>query len=206
MAIAIEPEFGIEIPEGTSYMDLRVRAEAACNTLHELERNGVIIPPPDDVDNTIATTLSLSYAADARGTSLAVTDHRASTLTAAVIQQTDTILKDFGHLVATRAHEIRNLITNKLILETENGDARIRLRALELLGKIEDVGLFSERKQVTVTHQNSAQIREKLRGRLVTLQKNSKGVYEPEGAEGASSNDESADADGAIVSEQEHHG
>ena len=37
---------------------------------------------------------------------------------------------------------------------------------MELLGKITDVGLFTERSEVTVTHQTTDDIREKLRAKL----------------------------------------
>ena len=69
-------------------------------------------------------------------------------------------------------------MTNKLILETENPDARIRIRALELLGKMTDVGLFTDRKESTVTHQSADELREKLRAKLETLKKNADGMYE----------------------------
>jgi hypothetical protein len=52
---------------------------------------------------------------------------------------------------------------------------------LELLGKITDVGLFTERKELTVTHQNSGDVQEKLREKLEklkTLKQNADGVYE----------------------------
>jgi hypothetical protein len=61
------------------------------------------------------------------------------------------------------------LVTNKLLLETENPDPRIRIRALELLGKISDVGLFAEKSEVTITHQTSDEIRERLRSKLEKL-------------------------------------
>jgi len=86
-------------------------------------------------------------------------------------------------LVATHSAEIRNTVVNKLILETENADARIRIRALELLGKMTDVGLFTERKEITVTHQNADELREKLREKLEVLKKNADGVYEVESDE-----------------------
>ena len=57
----------------------------------------------------------------------------------------------------------------KLVLESENPDARIRMRALELLGKISDVGLFSEKSEVTITHQSTDDLREKLKGKLEKL-------------------------------------
>jgi len=64
---------------------------------------------------------------------------------------------------------VRHLVMNKLVQETENPDPRIRIRALELLGKITDVGLFTERSEVTVTHQTTDDLREKLRQKLLKL-------------------------------------
>tara|TARA_X000001382_G_scaffold115185_1_gene93817 strand:+ start:176 stop:418 length:243 start_codon:yes stop_codon:yes gene_type:complete len=43
------------------------------------------------------------------------------------------------------------------------------MRALELLGKISDVGLFSEKSEVTITHQSTEDLREKLRSKLEKL-------------------------------------
>jgi hypothetical protein len=61
------------------------------------------------------------------------------------------------------------LVTNKLILESENPDPRVRMRAIELLGKISDVGLFTEKSEVTITHQTTDDLKEKLRGKLARL-------------------------------------
>jgi hypothetical protein len=65
--------------------------------------------------------------------------------------------------------QIRHLVTNKLLLETDNPDPRVRIRALELLGKISDVGLFAEKSEVTVTHQSTDDLRERLRMKLTKL-------------------------------------
>jgi hypothetical protein len=65
--------------------------------------------------------------------------------------------------------QLRHLVTNKLIIESENPDPRTRLRALELLGKISDVGLFAEKSEVTITHQTTDDIKERLRGKLAKL-------------------------------------
>jgi hypothetical protein len=82
---------------------------------------------------------------------------------------TDSILQEFGHSVAESSAQIRYLVTNKLLLESENPDAKIRIRALELLGKISDVGLFSEKSEVTITHQSTDDLRAKLRQKLEKL-------------------------------------
>tara|TARA_R110002012_G_C11184385_1_gene557538 strand:- start:211 stop:435 length:225 start_codon:yes stop_codon:yes gene_type:complete len=43
------------------------------------------------------------------------------------------------------------------------------MRALELLGKISDVGLFAEKSEVTITHQSTDDLRDKLRSKLEKL-------------------------------------
>lgn len=48
--------------------------------------------------------------------------------------------------------ELRTFIVNKLLLEASTGDSKVRMRALELLGKVGEVGLFVEKKEVV--HKN----------------------------------------------------
>ena len=45
------------------------------------------------------------------------------------------------------------------------------MRALELLGKISDVGLFAEKSEVTITHQSTDDLKAKLRKKLEKLAK-----------------------------------
>lgn len=47
-----------------------------------------------------------------------------------------------------QAEELRSMSVSKIVKETEHPDARIRLKALELLGKVTEVGLFTDRIQV----------------------------------------------------------
>ena len=151
--------------EDLSNMDLKDRAEAACNTAMELTEEGLDITPTSE-DQDVAAKLAVAYADNPEKTSKKVTTKRAAALTPASLVLTDTILKEFGHSVAENATQIRHLVTNKLLLESENADPRVRIRALELLGKISDVGLFSEKSQVTITHQSTEDLRNKLRGKL----------------------------------------
>tara|TARA_R110002020_G_scaffold196977_1_gene397964 strand:- start:189 stop:800 length:612 start_codon:yes stop_codon:yes gene_type:complete len=165
MAILLKPEIGVPLSEDLSNMDLKDRAEAACNTAMELTEEGLDITPTSE-DQEVAAKLAVAYADDPDKTSKKVTTKRAAALTPASLVLTDTILKEFGHSVAENATQIRHLVTNKLLLESENADPRVRIRALELLGKISDVGLFSEKSQVTITHQSTEDLRNKLRGKL----------------------------------------
>jgi hypothetical protein len=90
-------------------------------------------------------------------------------VTPASVILTHNILDEFAHVAVDRALQIRHLVTNKLVIESDNADPRVRLRALELLGKISDVGLFSERSEVVITHQSSSELEDKLRSKLRSL-------------------------------------
>ena len=63
-----------------------------------------------------------------------------------------TILTEYDHQVVEDAAQMRTYVTNKLIEVSSCGDIKQELRALELLGKISYVGLFSEKTEIHVTH------------------------------------------------------
>ena len=164
----VEPEIGVPLVEDVPNVDLKERAEAACNTALQLAEHGLDLEPTVEDEDT-AARLAIAYADDPEKTSKKVTAKKAAKLTPASIVLTNNILQEFGHSVAESATQIRYLVTNKLLLESENDDPRIRIRALELLGKISDVGLFAEKTEVTVTHQSTEDLRNKLRGKLEKL-------------------------------------
>ena len=168
MTLLIEPEIGVPLADDIPNVDLKERAEAACNTALKLAEHGLDLEPTVE-DEDAAAKLVLAYADNPEKTSKKVTAKKAATLTPASIVLTNNILQEFGHSVAESATQIRYLVTNKLLLEAENADPRIRIRALELLGKISDVGLFAEKSEVTVTHQSTEDLRNKLRGKLEKL-------------------------------------
>jgi hypothetical protein len=168
MTLFVEPELGVPLVDDVPNVDLKERAEAACNTALKLADHGLDLEPTAE-DEDAAAKLAIAYADDPEKTSKKVTTKKAATLTPASIVLTNNILQEFGHSVAESATQIRYLVTNKLLLESENDDPRIRIRALELLGKISDVGLFAEKTEVTVTHQSTEDLRNKLRGKLEKL-------------------------------------
>ena len=164
----MEPELGVAIPEELPPMDLKQRTDAASETAKELADHGVDLEPTKE-DEDIAAKLVTAYADNPDNTSKKVTTKRAATLTPASLVLTNNILQEFGHSVVESALQVRHLVTNKLIDETENPDPRVRIRALELLGKISDVGLFAEKSEVTITHQSTDDLRAKLREKLQKL-------------------------------------
>ena len=165
MTVIVDPELGVPIPPDKKHEDLRGYIDAACNTVRELSEHGL------EVDTTIEdkAKLALAYAENPEGASKKVTKKKAATLTPASIVMTRNILEEFGRSVAESAVQIRHMVTNKLVLETDNPDPRIRIRALELLGKISDVGLFADKSEVTITHQSTEDLRLRLRSKLAKL-------------------------------------
>jgi len=168
MAIALTPELGVPYSDDVPYVDLRERAEAACNTAEILAEHGLDVEPTPE-DEQLAAKLAVAYADNPEKTSKTVTNKRAAQLPPASLIVVRNILSEFSHSIVESSVQIRHLVTNKLIEETENPDPRVRIRALELLGKISDVGLFSEKTEVTITHQTTDELREKLRSKLAKL-------------------------------------
>lgn len=168
MTMNLTPETGIPISDEVKSIPLPERAAALDKTVSELEKHGLTIDP-DEADKEVAATLATAYASAPDKTSQKVTNKRAAKITPASIRLTSNILDEFNHSVVESAKQLRNLVTNKLVIESENPDPRVRMRALELLGKISDVGLFTEKSEVTITHQTTDDLKEKLRGKLAKL-------------------------------------
>lgn len=169
----INPDAGVPVPEGDQETrDFLEVVRAAAATVELLKENGLdtAFDDPEEVQST-ADYLAQSYAADPEATSKAATASNIAKLPPQSLIFTRNILDEFGQQVVTRSVEIRHLVTNKLILESENPDARIRMRALELLGKITDVGLFTERSEVTITHQSTDDLKNALREKLQRLKR-----------------------------------
>lgn len=168
MAIHIEPERGVRMRPAMKIEDLATKAAAAAKTAEYLHANGLEVKANNE-DKDVAASLAVAYAENPDKASKAATTKRVAKLTPATLLMTDRILKDFGHSVVKSAVQVRHLVTNKLIEETDNPDPRIRIRALELLGKISDVGLFAEKSEVTVTHQTTDDLKDRLREKLTRL-------------------------------------
>lgn len=89
--------------------------------------------------------------------------------TPATVQHLYRMLNDYDQQVVEEAVQLRRFITNKLIEDTGHTDARHRLKALELLGKISDVGLFSEKTEVVVKHSTPEDLENQIKNKLAKL-------------------------------------
>jgi hypothetical protein len=79
------------------------------------------------------------------------------------------LVKQFDFQAFADALQARNFITNKLVLLADNGDPKIELKALELLGKHSDIGLFTERSEITIHHTTSQSLENSIKERVKRL-------------------------------------
>jgi len=79
------------------------------------------------------------------------------------------VIKRFDFQAFSDAQQARNFVTNKLIQIADCGDTKLELKALELLGKHSDVGLFTERSEITVHHTTSQSLENSIKERIKRL-------------------------------------
>jgi hypothetical protein len=170
-----EADFAVPMPaKSTPIQDFNEKTEAACRTIEALNLDTSLDanqnPDPDfagkarkDAEEAL---LALAGAMD---------PVKASQSLAAKNYQPETYIKVKGLLdeysvrVVDNALQLRLLVTNKLIMQADNPDPKVQLRALELLGKITDVGLFTEKSEVTITHRSTNDLVNNLRSKIQKL-------------------------------------
>jgi hypothetical protein len=70
-----------------------------------------------------------------------------------------------------QAKEIRGYAVAQLVEETKHPDAKIRLKALELLGKVTEVALFTERVEVKKTELSDQELEDRIKDKLERMAK-----------------------------------
>lgn len=78
-------------------------------------------------------------------------------------------LHEYGRQVALDAQAARAAITNKLMEIANCGDIRYELKALELLGKHSDIGIFTERSEITINYKTPQDLEDAIKERVKRL-------------------------------------
>ena len=78
-------------------------------------------------------------------------------------------LKTYGQMLALDVSQARAAITNKLMEIANCGDPKFELKALELLGKHSDIGLFTERSEITINYKNPEDLEAAIKERVKRL-------------------------------------
>jgi len=78
-------------------------------------------------------------------------------------------LKTYGAQLAFDVASARAAITNKLMELANCGDPKFELKALELLGKHSDIGIFTERSEITINYKNPEELENAIKERVKRL-------------------------------------
>ena len=89
----------------------------------------------------------------------------------AAVRKTVAMLTAYDWKFVEQAQEIRGKAVHQLLDEMEHPDARIRLKAIELLGKVTEIGLFTERVSVKKEELDDQELDNRIREKLAQLNK-----------------------------------
>jgi len=118
-------------------------------------------------DQAAAATARNAFAALTNGTTPAnIQTALTSMKTPVAVQRLVGMLTAYDWEFVQQAKELRGYTVAKLLEETENPNANIRLKALGLLGKVTEVGLFTEKIEVKKTDLTEDEIDKKLKEKL----------------------------------------
>lgn len=154
-----------EVPFGSvsiSDLTLLERAKLACNTVKALYPDDT---PASEEEKELARDMFTALTAPPKEQ----TPINISTLTHypnASLRHLDAMLSEYDYELVNSAARIREFTKNRLLLEAENPDGKIRIRALELLGKIKDVGLFTDRVEITHKTKSDEELEAELHKKL----------------------------------------
>lgn len=78
-------------------------------------------------------------------------------------------LHEYGQALAMDVAQVRVALTNKLLEIANCGETKFELKALELLGKHSDIGLFTERSEVNINYNNPESLEKAIKERVKRL-------------------------------------
>ena len=170
MAISILPTANIPLPDDFESEEpttdaLKIKIAAA--TMKVLSEAGAEIPvstaekkEAEEIFKTFTNPEATDKITTAQTKALSVP---------ATVQHLYAMLSDYDHQVVQEAVQLIRFVTNKLIEDAGLSDPRHRLKALELLGKISDVGLFAEKTEITVKHLSQADLETEIKSKLYKI-------------------------------------
>ena len=78
-------------------------------------------------------------------------------------------LRTYGQNLAFDVGQVRAALTNKLLEIADCGDIKYELKAIELLGKHSDIGMFTERSEITVNYNSPDALEAAIKERIKRL-------------------------------------
>ena len=170
MAITIIPTTNKPLPDDFDSEEPTIdaiRIKVAAATMKVLNEAGANIPV-SSAEKKEAEALFKNFT-NPETTDKITTAQNKSLSVPATVQHLYAMLSDYDHQVVQEAVQLRRFITNKLIEDAGLADPRHRLKALELLGKISDVGLFAEKTEITVKNLTNEDLELQIKSKLYKI-------------------------------------
>lgn len=79
------------------------------------------------------------------------------------------LLNEYDKQIIADSTQVRTYVTNKLLDISHCGDTKHELRALELLGKLSDVGAFTEKSEVTINAKTTVELESAIKEKINRL-------------------------------------
>jgi len=170
MAITIIPTTNKPLPDDFDSEEPTIdaiRIKVAAATMKVLNEAGANIPV-SSAEKKEAEALFKNFT-NPESTEKITTEQNKSLSVPATVQHLYAMLSNYDHQVVQEAVQLRRFITNKLIEDAGLADPRHRLKALELLGKISDVGLFAEKTEITVKNLTNEDLELQIKSKLYKI-------------------------------------
>jgi hypothetical protein len=155
------------VPEPDA-LPFRKRLDAAAATARKLADCGMRDVPLRE-ERALAADLLKLYCRNGAVANRLMGVQTMSSLTPAALLVAKKIVDEYSAAVVADAAQIRALVLNKLIIESNDPDPKVRLKACELLGKVEDVGLFKEKSDGVIRSYSVADLHARLKEKLGKL-------------------------------------
>jgi hypothetical protein len=108
-----------------------------------------------------------SFASLVTGQSVATTQQALANVKApAAVQHLVGMLTAYDWAFVEQAKELRGYAVAQILEEVKHPDARIRLKALDMLGKVTEVALFTERVEVKKTEMSDVELEARIKDKL----------------------------------------
>jgi len=139
---------------------------AQVNTTAWLEKLGV-----DDDDKALkeanAKAAQKVFTALSTNTPVAETKHQLTQIkTPEAVRHLVAMLAAYDWEFVEQAKHLRGMAVAKILEETNHPDARVRLKALDMLGRITEVALFTERVEIKKSDMSDSDIDKKIKEKL----------------------------------------
>jgi hypothetical protein len=150
----LEPEANVDIPpRDYDYKDIYEKAKVACQTALALNKMGMPIEMEEEDDLFAKQVITQEVKPTTK-----------QIFKPGVAIKLGAILTEYDVQVAKDAAQLRTVATNKLIEMLDDPDPKVRLKSVEMIGKIADVGLFAERTEITIINKTTEELEKELVG------------------------------------------